>query len=638
MMNREKRPGTDNRRLQEKLLEPHNLYPLFALAMLVLVWFVTLHLIRLENAAAERMAAETVRELLESYEAQMVRNLGSIDQSLKTVKYAYEATPGPKVLEQLEQRGLLPPRLVFTISLSDPAGKLRLSTDADAAADIRTEPFFQYHQRNDLDSVQVRLVKHGTSETKIQFSRRVNAADGSFGGVVAMQVAPDYFTSVYEQARLGAAGALGLIGADGVFFALRSGDRVTVGQAAFAAKTGFDEFGDVDEHLPEVNFGDGVERYASARKLYGYPLAVVTGLSRAEQFEGHERQKRYYLLSAAAISLLLVVISLIASRLLWQLAQSRKRTRKNQETYYAASEASNDGFCVLRAVLREDQTTEDFVFDDINHRGAVLLGSSKSALVGKRFCEYLPHCRENGIYDALADTYRSGQVQEDEWEINDQSTGFLWLQRQVVPVEDGVVLVIRDITDFKRSQARISHMAHHDALTGLPNRTLLMERLQQAVAQAQRNSRCVTVGFVDLDHFKPINDTHGHHAGDVLLKVIADRMTGLLRQTDTVARLGGDEFVMILADHVADRAMIEPVLNRLCSAIAEPVNMNGLALAVTASIGLASFPADGQNADMLLRQADAAMYHAKSSGRGHLQYYEPGMSWHTRDVASNVAS
>jgi len=178
----------------------------------------------------------------------------------------------------------------------------------------------------------------------------------------------------------------------------------------------------------------------------------------------------------------------------------------------------------------------------------------------------------------------------------------------------------------KRAEERIQFMANHDALTGLPNRTLLNDRLSQALLYAQRYDRWVTVAFVDLDNFKNINDSLGHNAGDELLKVVAKRMVACLRATDTVVRLGGDEFVILLFDQPKSAAVVSATLQKIQAAIAEPVQIDGHALRVTSSFGVANYPDDGTDADTLLANADAAMYRAKEMGRDNFQFYTPELN------------
>lgn len=173
----------------------------------------------------------------------------------------------------------------------------------------------------------------------------------------------------------------------------------------------------------------------------------------------------------------------------------------------------------------------------------------------------------------------------------------------------------------KLAEDRILFLATHDALTGLPNRTLLKDRLAQAISHAERYNSCVSVVFIDLDKFKEINDSLGHNAGDDLLKVMANRMVDCVRTTDSVVRLGGDEFVILLVDQSKNGDATHQALHRLRATIAKPIQLAGHNLQVTCSIGIAQFPDDGRDADSLLANADAAMYRAKGDGRDNFQFF-----------------
>jgi len=173
----------------------------------------------------------------------------------------------------------------------------------------------------------------------------------------------------------------------------------------------------------------------------------------------------------------------------------------------------------------------------------------------------------------------------------------------------------------KLAEDRIQYMATHDALTGLPNRTLLRDRLNQALLFAQRYDRWATVAFVDLDNFKVINDSLGHNTGDELLKMVAARMVACVRATDTVVRIGGDEFVVLLFDQAKSVQAVTVAVQKIQAAVAEPIEIEGHTLLVTSSVGVANYPDDSEDADSLLANADAAMYRAKELGRDSFQFY-----------------
>ena len=184
------------------------------------------------------------------------------------------------------------------------------------------------------------------------------------------------------------------------------------------------------------------------------------------------------------------------------------------------------------------------------------------------------------------------------------------------------VSLFSDITALKAHERQLEHVAHYDALTGLPNRVLLADRLQQAMAQAQRRGRHLMVAYLDLDGFKAVNDHHGHEAGDQLLVVVAGRMSQSLREGDTLARIGGDEFIAVLLDLAEIQASV-PMLGRLLGAAAEPVRVGALVLHVSASLGVTFYPqAEEVDADQLFRQADQAMYQAKLAGKNRYHLFD----------------
>jgi diguanylate cyclase (GGDEF)-like protein len=185
--------------------------------------------------------------------------------------------------------------------------------------------------------------------------------------------------------------------------------------------------------------------------------------------------------------------------------------------------------------------------------------------------------------------------------------------------------VVRDIRRRKAARERMDYLAHHDLLTGLPNRALLQERLEFVLRAARRNGRQVALLFIDLDNFKTVNDSLGHAAGDELLKIIARRISRVLRGIDVVSRHGGDEFIVVLPELATDEGSV-PVAEKLIAAVGEPVELEGRTLSVTPSIGISIFPRDGETPNVLIRNADAAMYLAKERGRSNFQFFNPHLA------------
>jgi diguanylate cyclase (GGDEF)-like protein len=189
----------------------------------------------------------------------------------------------------------------------------------------------------------------------------------------------------------------------------------------------------------------------------------------------------------------------------------------------------------------------------------------------------------------------------------------------------GAVLVFHDVSLSRAMTLKMSHLAHHDFLTGLPNRALLTERLSQAIGLAHRHHKQVGLLFVDLDDFKDINDSLGHAIGDQLLQSVADRLAACVRATDTVSRQGGDEFVILLAEIERPQDAAH-VTEKLRAALAVPHLIGGHELHVTLSIGISVYPDDGIDVDTVMQSADTAMYHAKASGRNNYQFFRADMN------------
>jgi diguanylate cyclase (GGDEF)-like protein/PAS domain S-box-containing protein len=187
------------------------------------------------------------------------------------------------------------------------------------------------------------------------------------------------------------------------------------------------------------------------------------------------------------------------------------------------------------------------------------------------------------------------------------------------------IWIIADITERKQAEERMRHIAQHDALTGLPNRLALLMRLAQLLPEARRHKWSIAIMFIDLDRFKIINDTLGHQVGDELLREVASRLAGVVRETDFVARLGGDEFVVILPAIItpADAAI---VASKIVAALSTPIEAEGHELHTSPSIGISIFPDDGPDGDTILKNADTAMYHAKAAGRNNYQFFAAEMN------------
>ena len=272
----------------------------------------------------------------------------------------------------------------------------------------------------------------------------------------------------------------------------------------------------------------------------------------------------------------------------------------------------------------------------VNRKLSDIIGYSEIELF-QRFFHQVTHTDDLPEDSAIMATLAAGEIGDFQRETRyvRKDGRIVWVALSASTMRDAasgqlrLILAVEDISRRKEAEAALLRMANHDALTGLPNRALLQDRLTQAVCKAQRSGREVGVMFIDLDRFKHINDSLGHEAGDQLIIEIARRLAGSLRESDTVARQGGDEFVVVLDDLAApeDAALVaQKVLDRLF----QPLVLCGQEVFPTGSIGIAMYPRDGADSAALLKAADSAMYRAKAIGGNHYHFYAADMGIQTQ--------
>ena len=264
---------------------------------------------------------------------------------------------------------------------------------------------------------------------------------------------------------------------------------------------------------------------------------------------------------------------------------------------------------------------------EANLTAATLLGVPRSTLARRPLHPFFAKEDQDSFYLLRSQLSETGTSQSRELRMTRQDGHPLWVHLIATAVTDAagapvLRIVLTDISSLKSIEQQLVHLAHFDALTNLPNRRLMADRLRQAMSNARRTGQGLAVVYIDLDAFKSINDQHGHDAGDLMLIAVAGQMQQVLRECDTLARLGGDEFVAVLIN-LSDIHACAPLLARLLSAAAQPVRFNGHRLQVSASLGVTFYPqAHEVEGDQLMRQADQAMYLAKQAGKNHYQVFD----------------
>jgi diguanylate cyclase (GGDEF)-like protein/PAS domain S-box-containing protein len=331
------------------------------------------------------------------------------------------------------------------------------------------------------------------------------------------------------------------------------------------------------------------------------------------------------LLLTGMLGALMLLTSGERARIQAQVADRTSRLRDREARLQAILDNAADAIVTLDAEGR---------LVSANPATARLFGYQLAHLAGLPLSVLVPPKPDENLQQMLARLAHAAPDQRELHGENARGERFplsISVARVLLPTEHMYVCILHDLTEQHRSQADIYRLAHHDELTGLENRYALSERLKQQLAHAQRSGETVAVLFIDLDRFKKINDSHGHAAGDQLLLGAAHRMKDLLRgDIDVLGRLGGDEFVIVLGGPLTPDS-VSAVAVRVVHSLAQPYHLNGVTVHSGASVGVALYPDDGDDAPTLLRNADTAMYAAKREGRGNFQFFSEAMNAATHE-------
>jgi len=335
-----------------------------------------------------------------------------------------------------------------------------------------------------------------------------------------------------------------------------------------------------------------------------------------------DREKPQIVVNAAtAVSLLLTLFA-------WLLARDWKHALRTSE-YLAENETRlkemfehlNNGVAIYHA----SPDGRDFTITAFNPAAERIEKIGSAEVIGKNVTEIFPGIVKMGLLEVFRRVWRSGVAEHFPAAFYQDERISGWRENYVFKLRSGeMVAVYEDVTARKVEEDRTQYLAHHDALTHLPNRVLIADRIRQALAKARRDRTRLALMFVDLDRFKPVNDELGHDIGDLLLQEAARRLQDCMRESDTAARIGGDEFIVLLPTIDAEpdaRVVAEKIRHALC----QPFELAGHRLDISCSIGVAIYPEHGSNDEQLLKHADIAMYHAKQSGRNNVKVFQSGM-------------
>jgi diguanylate cyclase (GGDEF)-like protein len=599
----------------------------FGLAMIALIWLSVHFHLAVEHERTQQAAVQNSSNLARAFEEHLVRSLTEIDQVLIFLRETYLRDPARFDMSKYVSRSGILGDPTLQVGIISPDGFLRSASIPLPRGPIYLgdREHFQVHvdSRDDQLFISKPITARTTNKSEVRVTRAIRNSDGSFVGVISASLDPYHLARFYETIDVGHDGIIAVVGLDGVVRAFAGRGPDALGKTILEPQL-------LEPNLTRKSsgwyFSDGAwgnpgRRLVSFRKVKDFPLAVAVGLSERDFFAGDWRKERAYEGVANTLTLLIL---LIVGLSIWdraKLERAREEIQTQNRRFDTALNNMSQGLCMYDAGQRVVVC---------NERYALMYGlSPESVKPGTPLRQVVEARIAKGIYAGAAPAdylqERLARVTAHSIDIHQLSDGrAIMISRRPTP-GGGWVTTHEDVTERQRIEAQVAHMAHHDALTELANRVLLRERMEEALNRWKRSSEGFAIFCIDLDHFKTINDTFGHSSGDQLLKTVAQRLLGCVRETDTVARLGGDEFAIIQSE-VGRHQDANFLAERLLHAIAEPFDLDGNQVFVSTSVGIAVAPDDGTDVEQLLKNADLALYRAKGDGRNRSRFFETEMN------------
>jgi diguanylate cyclase (GGDEF)-like protein len=494
----------------------------------------------------------------------------------------------------------------------------------------------------------------------VAVARRVTSETGEFLGVIFGGVRLDYFERLYQMVGYSEDTTISLFRTDCTLLVRYPKIEGSIGKVfpqSIVAGMGrtIAATSAADMQISPI---DGSLRLVSAHSVAGYPMAVTVSVRVSSVLQSWRRQVVYLVGTATILELVVFGVGLLMQRQLRSqhlLSEARAATAEAEIARRLAEAGRRGAEAELTLGQERERAAREMhvqalrfsaalgnmsevlcLFDAAdrlvvgNDRLAAMLGLLPGTITAGMTVQAMESllARQQGKRQTDG-TRLLGLIQSMQQggrrtsEALDMDSG----QRIAVnfaPMEnDGWLVTLEDITEQRQSESRIKHMAHHDALTGLANRVLFHQRLSEAVARGGRGESWAVL-YIDLDHFKAVNDTLGHPVGDALLRAVTERLSAYARDSDTIARLGGDEFAIVQS--ISEPSDSAALARRLIDAIGEPYEIEGSQIIIGASVGIATIPEDGEDVDAILKNADMALYRSKAEGRGRYHFFEPEMN------------
>ena len=598
------------------------------LALIAFVWTAVAFYLVSERAQAESDAVKANTNLTRLFEEHIVGLIKSNDLVLRQLQAAAASgTLAAGFREFAEQLGE-GNEPAYQLSLLDADGYITHSNRAPVTEiiNIAEREHFKVHV-GAIDIglfISAPIVGRLSQQTSIQLTRALRTKDGAFAGVAVASLSTARLARFYELVDLGKDGAINLVGFDGIVRA-SAGMRIANTGSSMASRGLLQRAAQAAEgwYLTKGSI-DGIKRYMTFRRVERYPLVLAVGRSEAAVLGQYWQANNTVLTLASCLTLFILIVVAANCQRVRSLEIARSIARKKSSELELTLDHMSQGIFMVDAELN---------LALMNKQAAKLLGLPEDFVTRRpKFQDVLAYQLEHDEFGAnlqaadpnLRELVLGGGVAGQDAVYERTRPNGTVLEVHSVPLPDGgFVRTFTDISERKRNADRIAHMAHHDALTGLPNRVLLRTRIEAAWRRQRRNRDCFALLLVDLDHFKEVNDMLGHAAGDELLRIVSERLQECVRDGDIVARLGGDEFA-IFQDAVSERSDVEALARRVVEAVGAPYVLAGNPATIGASIGIAT-SMDISDIEQLLHNADLALYRVKSEGRNGFRLFAPEM-------------
>lgn len=587
---------------------------------IIACWIGMMFVLSIEHDKAISGAFLQSDNLARLFEDSTVQTFERADRTLLLLRKSLEDNPNHFDLRDWAERTGLVDDLTIQLGVINADGALIATTDANYGGlplRVGDRESFLAHSVTDADALFISKPTLGRVSGKwsIKLSRRVRRSDGAFGGIIVLSLDTNFIAKFYHALDLASAGTIILRNLDGLTLAALGGTGALLAplgpQATLLGAVARAPAG----HFWGDGTRDGIKRLVSYRVADKFPLIMTVAQAQSDILKAYRSDQSMYIASAIAITLLVLIAIVVGARHQRRLDNVRENLRLTLDY-------------MGQGIIMTDAARNVLV---INHQAIDLLRLDESFRIDQPVTEValsrlLDSYEMGGSIELLnpSDIPGSGSMSGDiKVSQHTLESGVVLEMRTAALHGGGSVRTISDITTRKHAEQEIVDLAHHDILTGLANRVLLHGRIDQAFSRARQHKEGFAILCLDLDRFKAANDRLGHQAGDLLLRQVAERLCKCVRDIDTVARVGGDEFVVLQANiRPSDLA---PLAKRIMESVSMPYNINGNAVVISVSVGIALAPTDGDNTDQLLGNADLALYRAKAKGRNAFCFFEPEM-------------